>query len=287
MRITHTGAKTLIALSFVANFDILMHIHTTRKNDTMSTENTDKNAPNKFPETADIETSNDDYAGRFRGAVGAWMLAVQERGVFKLLPETLPRGAKILDVGGGHGQLAIPLCRAGYDVTVIGSDASCRHRISGIVDSGQCTFDVGNVIALPYPDRSFDAVVSVRMLTHCERWHELVAEMCRVSRGPVITDYPTGQSLNAVAPALFEAKKKVEKNTRTWKLFRHAEVAESFAQNGFGETGRYAQFFFPMVVHRALKCRPLSALMEGVARALGLTRLWGTPVIIRMERNNS
>ena len=271
---------------------------------------------NKFPETADIETSNDDYATRFKGAVGAWMLAVQERGVMKLLEggaqpsrqaekvakrlagtaaphQTLDNGRlagtaaphplSILDVGGGHGQLAFPLVRAGYDVTVIGSDASCEHRIRELTESGAATFEVGNVIALPYPDKSFDVVVAVRMLTHCERWQELVAEMCRVSRGVVITDYPTCQSLNAAAPALFDAKKKYEKNTRTWKLFKHREVRDAFAASGYAETGRYAQFFLPMVVHRALKCKALSALMEKVCRALGLTRLWGTPVIIRMQ----
>ncbi|MGI5868101.1 MAG: class I SAM-dependent methyltransferase [Kiritimatiellia bacterium] len=251
---------------------------------TESPTETDGGGVPPFPETADIETSNDDYATRFRGKVGAWMLGMQERGVLKLLAGAAPAGASVLDVGGGHGQLAEPLCREGYRVHVIGSAPSCRHRIQGLVDSGACTFEVGNVIALPCPDRSFDAVVAVRMLTHCERWERLVAEMCRVSRGPVITDYPTGQSLNAAAPALFNAKKKYEKNTRTWRLFRHEEVRRAFAQVGFEETGRFAQFFLPMVVHRVLKCRALSAAMEGLCRALGLTRLWGTPVIVRMAR---
>lgn len=243
-----------------------------------------QNAASPFPETADIATSNDDYATRFRGRVGAWLLEVQTRGVLKLLRGKLPIGAKILDVGGGHGQLAVPLCQEGYQVHVLGSAESCRHRIEELVDSGACGFEVGNVIALPYADKHFDAVVSVRMLTHCEQWEKLVAEMCRVSRGPVITDYPTSQSLNAAAPALFKAKKKYEKNTREWKLFRHREVSAAFLSAGFVESGRFAQFFLPMVIHRALKCKGISAFAEGVCRMLGLTRLWGTPVIARMER---
>jgi 2-polyprenyl-3-methyl-5-hydroxy-6-metoxy-1,4-benzoquinol methylase len=237
-----------------------------------------------FPETADIETSNDDYATRFRGATGAWMLEVQERAVSKLLGARVERGATVLDVGGGHGQLAHPLADAGYQVTVIGSAPSCRHRIADLVDAGRCSFEVGNVVALPYPDKSFDAVVAVRMLTHCSVWPTLVKEMCRVSRGPVITDYPTSQSLNAIAPMLFDAKKKFEKNTRTWTLFRHRQVREAFAAAGFRPTGRVGQFFLPMVVHRALKCKPLSAFLEGVCRLLGLSRLWGTPVVGRWER---
>lgn len=239
-----------------------------------------------FPETADIETSNDDYATRFRGAVGAWLLHTQERGTLRLLGN-LPRGATVLDVGGGHAQLAGPLVREGYRVTVLGSAASCGHRLAPFLAEGRCSFQVGNVVALPFADASFDAVVCFRLLTHCGAWEALVRELCRVTRGPVVVDYPTGQSLNAVAPALFEAKKKVERNTRTWRLFRHAEVRGAFAAAGFAETGRFAQFFLPMVLHRALRCRPLSAGLEALCRAVGLTRAWGTPVIVRMEADRN
>ena len=240
---------------------------------------TDPQCP--FPETADIHTSSDEYAARFSGAAGAWMLDVQEQ-ITRLLLRGF-EGASVLDVGGGHGQLAIPLCREGWPATVLGSDESCRHRIQSIVDSGACRFVVGDVIALPFPDKSFDVVLCFRLLTHCARWPELVRELCRVARRAVIVDYPTGQSLNAVAPALFGAKKKFEKNTRTWALFRHAQVIEEFAKNGYAPAATGKQFFLPMVLHRMLQNRAASAALEAICRALGLTRLWGSPVIVRME----
>ncbi|NEO49979.1 MAG: class I SAM-dependent methyltransferase, partial [Moorea sp. SIO4A3] len=56
-----------------------------------------------FPETADIETSSEDYASRFAGEIGAWLLKVQEDATLKMLTP-YPK-ATILDVGGGHGQL--------------------------------------------------------------------------------------------------------------------------------------------------------------------------------------
>lgn len=248
---------------------------------------TDRVSNDRFPETADIETSSDDYATRFRGATGAWMLKVQERAVLSLLRGAVPPGATVLDVGGGHGQLARPLAEAGYRVTVLSSDECCRRRVADLADSGKIAFMVGNVVQMPFADRSFDAVVAVRMLTHCTIWKQLVSEMCRVSRGPIVTDYPTSQSLNAVAPALFAAKKKFERNTRRWTLFRHAEVREAFAEAGFSPDGRVGQFFFPMVVHRALRCRPVSAALEGAARALGLSALAGTPVVARFSRSKS
>ncbi|MDP8237140.1 MAG: methyltransferase domain-containing protein [Candidatus Erginobacter occultus] len=235
-------------------------------------------AETPFRETADIETSSDGYARRFAGPTGRWMLAVQEERTRALLRPYGP-GRSILDVGGGHGQLAIPFCREGHRVTVLGSAPECSTRIREAVEHGTCRFCVGNVISLPFPDRSFDLAISFRLLTHCGRWPALVAELCRVARRAVIVDYPTSQSVNRLAPRLFAAKKKLEGDTRTWKLFTHAEVREVFADQGFRESQRYKQFFLPMVAHRMLKCRPLSAGLEALARAAGLTRLAGSPVI--------
>ena len=233
-------------------------------------------------ETADIETSSDDYASRFSGPVGSWMLEVQERAVRRLLGA--PGGQTLLEVGGGHGQLAGPLARAGWRVTVLGSDPACSRRIEPLIAAGSVQFVTGDMLALPFADRAFDAVVSVRLLSHCERWPALVAELCRVARHAVIVDYPTNESLNRVAPALFGAKKRIEKNTRTFTLFTHAEVGEAFTALAYAPAGRVGQFFLPMVLHRALRCRPCSATLEALARVAGLTRRWGSPVVGRFVR---
>lgn len=248
------------------------------------TEQDDISQSAPFPETADIESSSDDYASRFAGPTGKWMLHVQETIVLDLLKS---RGVvTVLDVGGGHGQLAVPLCRELFRVTVFGSSETCRARIADLVDSGQCRFQVGNVVDLPFQDRSFDSVICFRLVTHCARWPQLIGELCRVARHSVILDYPTSQSLNRIAPLLFRAKKRLEGNTRTWALFRHDEIRREFARHGFVRAGRKGQFFLPMVLHRALKCRTLSVALEGVCRGLGLSRLWGSPVIIEMVRKN-
>ena len=130
-------------------------------------------------------------------------------------------------------------------------------------------------------------MICFRLLTHCEQWPQLIRELCRVSKSPVVVDYPTSQSLNAIAPALFGAKKKIERNTRLWRLFKHREVRQAFRDAGFRITDRRRQFALPMVLHRALKCAPLSAALETICRACGLTALFGSPVILRAERNLS
>lgn len=235
-----------------------------------------------LPETADIETSSDDYAARFSGPTGEWMLEVQETITVSLLPA--PKAVTILDVGGGHGQLVRPLCRLGYEVTVLGSDPACCHRIDDLVAKGSCHFVTGNLVALPFPDRSFEVAISFRLLPHCTAWPQLIQELCRVARRSVVVDYPTSEGLNRIAPALFGAKKKLEGNTRSWRMFRHAEIEAEFAKQGFVPGRRIPQFFLPMVLHRMLKCRRLSAGLEALCRGLGLTRRWGSPVIVRMDR---
>ncbi len=140
-----------------------------------------------FPETADIETSSEDYARRFSGAVGAWFLRVQEQATLRMLPPAI--GTTILDVGGGHGQLTDAFLRQGYAVTVLGSAEVCQQRIWHLLDDPRCTFQVGNLIKLPYPDRAFDAVVSYRLLPHVTQWQVLMAELTRVARHVVLVDY--------------------------------------------------------------------------------------------------
>ena len=233
----------------------------------------------QYPETADIETSSDGYAARFAGPVGEWMLGVQESIALSWVRAASPDA--ILDVGGGHGQLAIPLARAGIPVTVLGSDPVCAKRIEAEVREGRIKFVTGNVIALPFPDKSFDVVVSVRLLPHCAHWQTLVKEMCRIARKSVIVDYPVESKLSSL---LFGVKKKLEGNTRTWLSFRHAIVRSEFERNGFMFKRRRGQFFLPMVLHRTLKCRATSEFLEGVCHKLGLTRRWGSPVLVEMER---
>ncbi len=232
-----------------------------------------------YPETADIETSTDDYAQRFAGPSGRWMLSVQEKYVLQFMSDL--KNAKVLDVGGGHGQTARPLVEQGFDVTVLGSADICRARIADLVDAGQCRYLTGNVIALPFEDNAFDVVLSVRLLPHCEQWPVLLKEMSRVARHHVIVDYPALSLLNRLAPWLFALKKKLEGNTRTWISFRHAQVRETFSEFGMHVSGREAQFFWPMVLHRKLKSPAISRALESVPRLLGLTRAFGSPIVLK------
>jgi SAM-dependent methyltransferase len=235
-------------------------------------------------EDADIESSSELYAKRFAGPVGQWFLELQTRLTLECL-RGLPSEATVLDVGGGHAQLALPMVEAGYRVTVVGSDPSCGRRLRALTSAGRCRFEVADLLALPYVDRSFDAVVSYRLLAHSIDWRRLVVELCRVARHRVVVDYPARRSVNVASEALFRIKNSIERGTtRPFALYGRGEVSGAFAAAGFRVTAERPQFFFPMALYRLARSTGLARAVEGLARSVGVTGLLGSPVIARADR---
>lgn len=239
--------------------------------------------PDGLREDADIATSSDDYASRFTGSVGRWFLETQTRMTLGLL-RALPVGASVLDVGGGHGQITPPLIAAGYEVTVVGSDPSCAARLAPWISDGRCRFEVADLRALPYADRSFDVVVCLRLLPHSVSWTDLIGELCRVARRSVVLDYPSLRSVNAFAAHLFKLKKGIELNTRRFLSFNPQQVQAAFADRGFLVRAECPQFLLPMVLHRLTRHARISRVAETPGRLLGLTRRFGSPIIVRADR---
>lgn len=230
-------------------------------------------------ETPDIASSTDKYALRFAGPIGELFLRTQTKLVLELT-DSAP-GRRVLEVGGGHGQLAGPLISAGFDVTVLGSAASCRHRLDTLLEPGSFRFVEGDLLNLPFDANSFDIVLAFRLLPHLSAWQAFLTELCRVSRGHVIVDYPEQQSFNLFSNLLFSLKKRVEGDTREYQCFRQSQVVAEFRRHGFGECLLRKQFFFPMALHRKLGANGLSQGFENAARRTGLTALFGSPAILR------
>jgi SAM-dependent methyltransferase len=241
-------------------------------------------AASQAREDADVESSSKRYARRFDGPVGQWFLEVQARITLECLAG-LPAGAAVLDVGGGHAQVAPALVEAGYRVTVVGSHSSCGERLRPLTTAGQCRFDVGDLLALPYADQGFEAVVCYRLLAHSVDWRRLIGELCRVARHRVVVDYPARRSVNVASEALFRIKNSIERGTtRPFALYDRGEVARAFEAAGFAVTAVRPQFFLPMALYRLAGSARLARSAEGLARSLALTSLLGSPVIARADR---
>jgi hypothetical protein len=188
-------------------------------------------------------------------------------------------------VGGGHGQLTRPLLDAGQAVTVYASSAAaCGAEVRALAEAGRIALQCGDLLRAPWEDRAFDVVLSFRLLPHARDVGALVAELCRLAARAVVVDYPTSRSLNAISGLLFGAKRGLEGDTRPFTVFRDRDVEQAFAAHGLRATGRRPQFFWPMVLHRALHSAALARGLEGAAALTGLTRALGSPVILRTER---
>ncbi len=241
-----------------------------------------QDTPDSFLETADIETSSADYASRFSGSVGKYFLKQQQNITLNFL-KTQPR-TSVLDVGGGHGQLALPLADHGFSITVTGSDDICGQRLADRMGTRPYTYQTCDNLHLPFADDSFHTVISFRLLPHVEQWQQLIAELCRVASHSVILDYPDARSFNILYRLLFSFKKAMEGNTRTYTMFNRAQLKQAFAANNFAVPAFAPEFFWPMVLHRKLKNPQISRVLEQPARLLGLTSLFGSPIILHSHK---
>ncbi len=135
---------------------------------------------------------------RFSGPIGRLIAASQERVLGGFLAPV--EGRTVLDVGTGTGRAAIALARRGAIVT--GVDASNEMlavaRVRAVDAHVDVTFAAGDAHGLSFGDRSFDAVVCLRVLMHTPDWRQSLGELCRVARTRVVFDYPALASAAAL-----------------------------------------------------------------------------------------
>jgi hypothetical protein len=115
----------------------------------------------------------------------------------------------------------------------------------------------------------------------------LIGELCRMARRFVIVDYPSIRSVNVVSEHFFGLKKGIELNTRPFMTFTPRQIRKAFAAHGYVVRAERPQFLLPMVLHRMANRASLSKAVELPARLLGLTRWFGSPVLVRADRSQS
>jgi ubiquinone/menaquinone biosynthesis C-methylase UbiE len=102
---------------------------------------------------------------------------------------TAPDGARVLEVGCGPGHLSIRLARQhGLDTTGLDLDPAMIERArananrAGNGDERRPSFLVGDVASIPFPEGSFDLVVSTLSMHHWANPTAGLAEIDRVLR---------------------------------------------------------------------------------------------------------
>ena len=149
-------------------------------------------------------------------------------------------GARVLDVGCGGGYLAESFARAGCVVS--GVDASSgtiaaarRHAaLSGL----QVDYRVADACALPYPDGTFDVVVSSDFLEHVsDNLDMVIAEQARVLRRGGLLGFQTVNRTWLARLALIwlaqDILRLVPRHLHAYALFvRPAELAACLGRHG-------------------------------------------------------
>ncbi|OHC71195.1 MAG: methyltransferase type 11 [Rhodocyclales bacterium RIFCSPLOWO2_02_FULL_63_24] len=96
----------------------------------------------------------------------------------------LQKGSSVLDVGCGKGFMLHDLAELIPGIVVKGIDIS-QYAIENAIDDMKPYVQVANALKLPFPDDSFDVVISINTVHNLERKEcgQALQEIERVSRG--------------------------------------------------------------------------------------------------------
>jgi 2-polyprenyl-3-methyl-5-hydroxy-6-metoxy-1,4-benzoquinol methylase len=221
---------------------------------------------------------------RFGGAIGGLLAETQERVMVRFLGDL--SGQTILDVGTGTGRAALALSRMGARVTGVDASAEMlRVAKERAAAAGLSTrFEVGDAHALAFPERSFDSAVSLRVLMHTPDWRRCVGELCRVARHRVVFDYPAAVSAAALQAAARRVMAAMGQSVEAYRVLRHSAVRAAVEANGFRIIESHRQFVLPIALHKMAGSRRLTEGVERGLAAVGLLRLFGSPVTVVAER---
>ena len=221
---------------------------------------------------------------RFSGPIGRLIADVQQAQLARLLAPI--EGRTILDVGTGTGRAAIAL--AGLGASVTGVDASGemlevaeqKAREAGV----SVIFVKGDAHSLTFADRSFDAVVCLRVLMHVPDWRASLAELCRVARERLVFDYPSLWSAAALQAASRRVTHVLSSRVEAYRVFSPALIAQELARNGFAIGAEERQFVLPIALHKRVNSVQWTQRIESSLERAGLTRRFGSPVTVLAER---
>ncbi|MCU1382649.1 MAG: methyltransferase [Acidobacteria bacterium] len=222
---------------------------------------------------------------RFSGPIGELIATAQARVLANMVGRIQDR--EVLDVGTGTGRAALILAAGGAKVTAVDASeemlAIARQRAAEQLLTA-IAFQRGDAHNLDFADRSFDAVVSFRMLMHTPQWKRCVAELCRVAERLVIVDYPSATSV-----ALFESLARgvmhsAGRKTEPYRVFTRRAIREAFERNGFRIRSVHRQFVLPIALHKAIGSRRFTTATERLLDHAGLLKAFGSPVTLVAER---
>ena len=178
------------------------------------------------------------YDDWYRTKTGRYVDRTEKWLVFSMLRT---KSGKALDLGCGTGNYTLELERRGFDV--IGLDAS--EGMLKIARSKGLNCIKGNAYSLPFPDETFDLVLSVTMFEFIHEPERVLREIHRVLKpgGEVLIGTMNGKS----SWFLFKRLKSlfVETAYRYARFYTPGELEELLRKVGFINVESAGVIFFP------------------------------------------
>jgi ubiquinone/menaquinone biosynthesis C-methylase UbiE len=146
------------------------------------------------------------------------------------------------------------------------------------------TFMRGDAHGLAFPDRSFDAVVCLRVLMHTPDWRQSLGELCRAARDRVVFDYPALASAAAVQAGARWIAHACGARVEAYRVFSDRSVRSTLEAHGFRIVDTHRQFVLPIALHKKLGSLATTERIEGALARAGVTGRAGSPVTVVAER---
>jgi ubiquinone/menaquinone biosynthesis C-methylase UbiE len=172
------------------------------------------------------------------------------------------KGRRVLEVGCGRGSLSAYFADAKWDCTLLDlSPAAIDVAKSAFAAHGlKAKFDVGDCLALPYPDLSFDLVFSIGLLEHFEVIGRVIDEQVRILApgglfiGYVVPNIPDSvQKEYAWFCNLLKALSPTKAAAQKIPIFRSNAMSPNYLASmvraGLNNLGASGTYPLPMISH--------------------------------------
>lgn len=146
----------------------------------------------------------------------------------------LTAGSSVLDVGCAKGFMLHDLCDAIPEITVRGIDVS-EYAIEHAMENVRAFVSVADARALPFPDKSFDVVISINTI------HNLDREECRLALREIERVAKSGSFVTVDAYRNEEERDAMFAWNLTAKTIMHVDEWKAFFRE-IGYTGDYYWF---------------------------------------------
>jgi hypothetical protein len=115
-------------------------------------------------------------------------------------------------------------------------------------------------------------------------WRATLTELCRVTRRRLVIDYPARLSAASIQSAARRLLHAAGRSTEPYRVFGDGAVDAVCRAAGFRVRDRHRHFVLPIALHKVVSTPGFTRRSEDALRAVGVTALFGSPVMLVAER---